>query len=177
MRWNQHLQIPKKQKQVTLWIHPEGKIVGSLFLSLQNKYYLGVEEPLEALNHPEPFLALRHEECDELRFYNKTAIIRLEYHEESRPVSDGIELLHCRLYLMDGSVLEGTVSKALPPDHARLYDYLNMDDERFAEIYTKEGIVYLINKSYIVWVTSLSEKSHGDAERQSSEVVASNRLA
>ena len=158
MHWNQHLKIPKKEKQVTLWVHPEGRVIGSLFLSLQNRYYSGEEEPLEVLNHQEPFLVFKREDTDERRFYNKASIVRVEYYEENREPVEGVGLLHCRLYLMDGSVIEGAVNRALPPDHSRLYDYLNMEAERFTEIYTEDGLVCLINKSYVVCVTSLGEK-------------------
>ncbi len=175
MEWNEHLKIPKKQKQVTLWIHPEGKVVGSLFLHLQNRYYTGEEEPREALNHPDPFLVLKRDDFDELRFYNKASIIRVEYPGELESVAEGIELLHCRMFLMDGSIVEGAVQRALPPDHARLYDYLNMDGERFAELYTPDGTVCLVNKSYVVFVTPLVDPSGRAGSRQQSDEVAGSR--
>jgi hypothetical protein len=176
MLWSEHLRIPKKQKQVVLWIHPEGKVVGSLFLSLQNRYSSGEEEPLEALNHPEPFLVLKREDADELRFYNKTSIVRVEYSAENQPVAEGITPLRCRLYLMDGSIIEGTVKKTLPPEHSRLYDYLNLDQERFAEIHTEDGMVCLVNKSYIVYVTPLSEVGRDQAHRESGELAVGRHL-
>ena len=62
MYWHQHLKIPKKLKQVTLWIHPEGRVIGSLFLSLQSPYSSGEEAPLDALNQTDPFLVFNREE-------------------------------------------------------------------------------------------------------------------
>jgi hypothetical protein len=171
----QQLKIPKKEKQVTLWIHPEGRVIGSLFLSLQNKYYSGEEEPIEALNKDEPFLVLKREDAEDLRFYNKASIVCVEYYEESKPSSEGMESLHCRLNLMDGSMIEGTVRKTLPPDHSRLYDYLNMDGERFSEISTEGGIVCLVNKSYIVCVVSLSERHRGDVDWQQGDLATSGK--
>jgi hypothetical protein len=175
MQLAQQLKIPKKEKQVTLWIHPEGRVIGSLFLSLQNKYYSGEEEPAEALNKDEPFLALKREDAEELRFYNKASIVCVEYNEESEPILEGMKALHCRLNLMDGSIIEGTVRKSLPPDHSRLYDYLNMNGERFAEISIEGGIVCLVNKSYIVCVVSLSERHRGDVDWQQGELATSGK--
>jgi hypothetical protein len=166
MHWNQHLKVPKKEKQVTLWIHPEGRVVGSLFLSLQNRYSSGEEEPLEALNDAEPFLVFKREDTNERRFYNKASIMRVEYREENQPSLDGMGPLQCRLYLMDGSVVEGAVNRALPPDHSRLYDYLNMDTERFTQIYTEDGVVCLINKACVVSVAALVEKKPDENEWQ-----------
>jgi hypothetical protein len=160
MELNENLKIPKKQKQVTLWIHPEGRVVGSLFLSLHSKLSEGEEEPLEALNHPKSFLVLKRDDFDELRFYNKSSIVRVEYYKEPLTDLEEVDQLGCRLCLMDGSIIEGTIKRALPPAHARLYDYLNMQDERFAEIHVEEGMVCLVNKSYIVYVKSLEDRMH-----------------
>ena len=158
MQSKQNLKIPKKQKQVTLWIHPEGRVVGSLFLSLQGALPDREEAPLEALNHPKSFLVLRRDDPDELRFYNKSSIVRVEHCKAQSSELEEINPIACRLCLMDGSIIEGTIKRALPPDNARLYDYLNMYDERFAEIYLEEDIVCLVNKSYIVYVKQLPDR-------------------
>jgi hypothetical protein len=38
----------------------------------------------------------------------------------------------------------------LPPDRARLLDYLNLMEERFVKVDTDDGRVCLVNKPYIV---------------------------
>lgn len=159
MQSNENLKIPKKQKQVTLWIHPEGRVIGSLFLSLHSESSDTEEAPLEALNHPKSFLALRRDDSNELRFYNKSSIVRVEHCQEQSDELGKINLIACRLCLMDGSIIEGAIKRALPPDHARLYDYLNMHDERFAEVYIEKDIVCLVNKSYIVYVKQLRDRA------------------
>ena len=55
--------------------------------------------------------------------------------------------------MVDCSLIEGTIKEALPPEHARLYDYLNQQDCRFLKIYVSENEICLINKSYINQVT------------------------
>jgi hypothetical protein len=147
------LKIPKKLKSVTLWVHPEGRVVGSLFLRPQSPNAPGEEEPLEVLNTTDPFLVLKRDDRDELRFYNKTALVRVEYDEDKLlPIPD-VRTLPCTLHLMDGSLISGTIRKALPPDRSRLFDYLNRHDEQFVKVYCEDGMVCVVNKSYIACVT------------------------
>ena len=157
MHWGNHLKIPKKLKDITLWVHPEGRVVGSIFLNIQNRNYTGSEEPIEALNQKDPFIVLKSAEQDEPKFYNKCAIVRAEYDVENGINLEGVKPSKCRLFMMDGSIIEGIVMKSLPPNSARLYDYLNADDERFAEFYVGESQLCAVNKSYIVCVTPLGD--------------------
>lgn len=151
MRRNAHLIIPKKQKRVTLWVHPEGRVVGSLFLHFQNRYANGEEAPRELLNHSTPFVVLQREDPEEIRFYNRACIVRVEYPLEEYLPDSEVESLPCQLFLMDGSIITGSVRQSLPPGSARLYDYLNLCEERFVEIYTEDGSICLVNKSYIAY--------------------------
>lgn len=174
MHWTSQFRIPKKLKQVTLWIHPEGRLVGSLFLNLRSKNYTGEEEPLEVLNQADPFLVCKREDPDELRFYNKTAIVRIEYHEDTLPSAEGVEPLPCRLSMMDGSIIDGSIRRLLPPGRARLYDYLNMDDEQFAKLHVGDGNICLVNKSYVVCVTPLNVSGSDETKRPQDEWEAGN---
>jgi hypothetical protein len=54
---------------------------------------------------------------------------------------------------MDGSLISGTIQKALPPDRSRLFDYLNLHDERFVKVYCTGGNICVVNKAYIACVT------------------------
>jgi len=40
---NSSLKIPKKPMPVTLWVHPEGRVVGSIFLHLPGPDASGAE--------------------------------------------------------------------------------------------------------------------------------------
>ena len=147
------LKIPKKLKLVTMWVHPEGQVVGSLFVRPQSVSTSGEEEPLEVLNTGDPFLVLKREELEELRFYNKSSVVRVEY-DEDKPMSlPDIEPLQCTIHLMDGSVIAGSIRRALPPDRSRLFDLLNLHEELFVKIYCEDGTVCVLNKSYIACVT------------------------
>jgi len=147
------LKIPKKLKPVTLWVHPEGRVVGSLFLRPQSPNAPREEEPIEVLNTPDPFLVLRRDDRDELRFYSKTAVVRVEYEDDASPPVPDVQTLLCTLHLMDGSLISGTIRKALPPDRARLFDYLNLRDEHFVKVHCGDGMVCVVNKVYIACVT------------------------
>lgn len=147
------LRIPKHETKVTLWVHPEGRVVGCLFLGFQHES-VEPEEPLEAINQSTPFIVVRRESPEEIRFYNKSSIIRVEYQEtvDQKPVD--VEPIHCQLHMMDGSAIDGAVCRLLPPDRSRFYDFLNLPEERFLKVYAGAQEVCLINKSYIVCATT-----------------------
>ena len=149
----EHLKIPKKLRKVTLWIHPEGRVVGSLFLRPQSPNTAGEEEPVELLNTEYPFLVVRIEQPDELRFYNKNSVLRVEYDNDGAVPDLATEPLHCMLHLMDGSFIAGIIRKPLAPDRSRLYDFLNLREEQFVKIHCDGGGLCVVNKSYIVCVT------------------------
>jgi hypothetical protein len=148
------LRIPKLLKPVTLWVHPEGRVVGSLFLHPQSARGLGEEQPFEVLNHVVPFVVVRCDDPQGIRFYSKRAIVRVEY-RETQPLAEspGQVCLDCSLYMMDGALLSGIIKEALPPGQARLYDYININDQRFIKLHTGDSGLCLVNKAYIVRIT------------------------
>lgn len=145
------LKVPKSKRKVSLWVHPEGQVIGSLFVRQQSPHHAGEESPAELLNEDHPFIVLEKENPEQLRFYNRNSIIRVEYSEESPSEADPIS---CQVNMMDGSVIEGTIREDLPPEHSRLFDYLNLDNTRFIKLYLTDDQVYLVNKSYIINVTT-----------------------
>ncbi|MBI3560424.1 MAG: hypothetical protein HY080_01715 [Gammaproteobacteria bacterium] len=148
---NTILKITKTLHQLTLWVHPEGLVHGSLYVSVDTEAR-PVEDPHRVLNTDWPFIVLRRHHPDEIRFYNRGTIIRAEY-TAPRPQVGNLVDLKCRIFMMDGSVFEGEIHAALPPEKARLYDYLNQADDRFLKLYLQDDQVCLLNKSYITQVT------------------------
>ena len=144
------LKIEKRLKEVTLWVHPEGIVLGQLFVRLYSPDSDAEEEPAEVLNGPTPFLVLRREPPESIRFYNKNAIVRVEYDQATADPFPDVEPLECNLRMMDGSHVQGLIKKPMPPDRARLLDYLNRTDERFVKVDSAAGRIYLVNKAYIV---------------------------
>ena len=44
------LKVPKLKQQVSLWVHPEGQVIGSLFVREQSPEHAGPETASEVLN-------------------------------------------------------------------------------------------------------------------------------
>ena len=148
---NELLKVPKSLKEVTLWVHPEGQVVGSIFLRNHSVSHAGKEQPLEAFNRPEPFIVLKRSGPDELRFYNRKSIIRVEYIGKDTQVTRAIRPLSCQFQLMDGAFISGTIEEPLHPYKARLLDYLNKAEDMFIKLHI-DGNTVLVNKSYIIHV-------------------------
>ena len=151
------LKIPKREKAVSLWTHPDGQVLGAIYLHMAEPDRTGGEDPWTVMNDPEDFLVVRRREPDELRFYNKASLIRVEYVENELYVADSGKDLPCRVHMMDGSIIDGTMRKSLPPERSRLYDYMNTDNPRFLKVYVDGMSVCLINKSYVGYITTRDE--------------------
>jgi len=145
------LKVPKVAREVTFWVHPEGRVIGSIFLRKQSAHHAGEETPQEAMNYPEPFVVLRRDNPEELRFYNRKSVIRVEYSGKDFQVATAIKPLACELHLMDGSCIRGLIDEPLHPNRARLLDYLNRTEDQFIKLNVEQNTV-LVNKSYIIHV-------------------------
>lgn len=151
--------IPKSSQQVTLWVHPGGRVIGSIFLREQSLHHAGAESPIEVINQEDEFLVFQMSEPDELRFYNRKSIVRVEYSEEDQAnIPDEVEPVACRLIMMDGSVITGVIRTPMVPGQTRLVDHLNLHKERFLKLYVDDNAVYLVNRSYIIHATDLGDQ-------------------
>ena len=101
------LKIPKIEKSVSLWTHPDGLVIGSIYLHMGDAERPRAEDPWVVMNDQDDFLVVRRHEPEELRFYNKASLIRVEYTEEELYVAESGKDLPCRVHMMDGSVIEG----------------------------------------------------------------------
>lgn len=149
------LRIAKTQKQVEMWVHPEGLVKGAIFVRVGDDN-ASQEDPRYVLNADKPFLVLYRSEPEEIRFYNRSSIVRVAF-EDKQPSTGTETVIPCRLHLMDGSMIDGEIIETLPPDHARLYDYLNQASDRFLRIYTGKTEVCMVNKNYIIQVSNQDE--------------------
>jgi len=151
------LKIPKVEKSLSLWTHPDGLVLGSIYLHMPEPDRGTGEDPWSVMNGAEDFLVVRRHDPEELRFYNKASLIRVEYSEDELYVSDSGKDLPCRVHMMDGSVIDGAMRKSLPPERSRLYDYMNTDNPRFLKLYVNDQSVCLINKSYVGYIMTRDE--------------------
>lgn len=146
---NEFFKVPKLKKQVTLWVHPEGQVIGAIFLLEQSSLHAGSEAPIEALNHDAPFIVISMDTPPQLRFYNRNSVIRVEYLENECTHNESVTRIDCQIQMMDGSLIDGQIIENLPQDRSRIFDYLNQEKDRFIKLYTADEEICLINKSYI----------------------------
>lgn len=146
------LKVPKILHAITLWVHPEGRVTGSIFLREHSPDHAGSETPLEMLNQGNAFFVFRRDHPDQLMFYNLNSVIRLEYEEAGDKGVSKTTQIHCQLQMMDGSMIQGVIREPLAPDRARLLDYLNQSSGDFIKIHLDNDRVFLTNKSYIISV-------------------------
>lgn len=141
--------IPKREQPVELVVEPDGPIDGVLFLLPPGPDSGEGESPLDILNQDEPFLVVR---CgpDEIRCYNKRFIVEVRLREPPRPDAETAPRIRCRFRLHDGREVEGAVREYLPPEHARLIDYLNVVSGPFIRLECSAGVVSLLNKRFCV---------------------------
>ena len=146
------LKIDKTARPISLWVHPEGRVSGDIFLTPESGQARG-EAPEDVLNQAEPFLVMQKKSPAEVRFYNRASIIRAEIDESESSLSGETYTYNCHLLMMDGTEIKGTIQESLPKEFSRLYDYLNKKSDRFIKLYTND-VIYLINKSYITQIVS-----------------------
>ena len=157
------LKIPKKPMPVTLWVHPEGRVVGSIFLHLPGADAT-MEQPVDVMNEKTDFLAVQREAPDGVVFYNKGSIVRLDYWDAGEASCADGQPLPCRMLMMDGSVIDGALSKAAPVERSRLYDCMNDPSERFLKLRTGANEIVLVNKSYVVSISPAAAAPSQPAE-------------
>jgi len=134
-----------------------GKIGSDVSITLFRE---GMEEPIEVINKDKAFIVLEREVDGQVCFYNRNAIIRLEYEHTTTSAEADLKIIPCQLTMMDGALFDGEIRESLAPDRARLFDYLNQDKARFIKLYIDNKQVCLVNKSYIVKVTTETSKSN-----------------
>jgi len=147
--------VPKQEKAVELWVHPEGKVLGSLFVREQSLHHVGQESPAELMSQTEPFVVIHRDDLNEFRFYNKSSIVRIEYTDAKEEQNTDEESLDCECHMMDGSLVTGSIKGCFPPDRRRLYDHMNSENFQFIPLRQNDNKVCLINKKYIIYTKSL----------------------
>lgn len=147
--------VPKQPLAVTLWVHPEGRVLGDLFVREQGLHHAGLETIDELMNQSQPFVVVYRDDLDEFRFYNKSSIVRVEYDSPTDKLNDGGDSLDSECHMMDGSVITGIIKGDFPADQRRLYDHMNNEDFQFIPLRQDHSGLCLINKNYIIYTKSL----------------------
>ncbi len=135
----------------------EGMILdGSIFLQRSPIHVDGLESPVELLNRPEAFFALKLTGGDVV-LIPKAQVVHVscphldqEDDEARQLVATVIKL---RVVVAGGTVFDGTAMAELPPGHSRALDFLNLP-EPFLELVTDADTVY-VNRSHVRYITAL----------------------
>jgi len=148
--------VPKKLRQVRLWIHPEGRVVDTLYVRTAGGD--GPEErTVASLNAAHRFGGLRRQGPEGIRFYHQASTLGVESEAEPPPRGEDLIRHRCELGMMDGNFIEGTLTRPSPPDRSRLFDFLNREKERFLEIFLDDGTTVVVNKTYVIYVRPTEE--------------------
>lgn len=141
---------------VRLYLVNGDEVQGAIFLHHSRNEYGLPEEPLDLMNLPSPFIAVA-DKSDAISFYNKSMVLYLTYQEDSDLTAIPEVNLRKKIVvkLHNGSCLTGLVQTLLPQEQARLYDFLNLDDEAFIKMAGANGTVSLINKAFIMVVNQV----------------------
>lgn len=145
--------ISKRRLTVRLYLASGDEVQGAIFLHHSRNEYGLPEEPQDLLSLRSPFIAIA-DASGAINFYNKAMVSYLTYQEDPELTIIAKANLRKKIIvkLHDGVCLTGTVQTLLPQEQARLYDFLNLEDEAFIKMTGADGMVSLINKAFVVVV-------------------------
>ncbi len=117
-------------------------------LSPNAEEHTGKETILDVLNSKASFIPLENFQTNEIFFVNKTSIMLLDLPE--RDLTEETKLAPeaaVQIKLNNGKMLAGKFLIEMPPERARVSDYLNFSSE-FLYLCREEGDI-ILNKVYI----------------------------
>jgi hypothetical protein len=169
------LRLPKFPVVVELSLAGRGPISVEVFVAEHQATDYRRQHVLDLLESDTAFLPARQVDGDRFLVFNKAAAVWVGFPLTSGelPVEEAAEAPETELYesqheveveLSTGASLRGNVLYSLPPESARVADYLNQPG-RFMRLWTVDR-VYLINKAYVLSVAELAELDDGSVETQ-----------
>jgi hypothetical protein len=131
---------------------------GELYVMERVPQHDGPETVVEMLNRREAFFAFRPESGEELLLMSKMHTVSVSLDRQA-PIADparlsAAKLLGLEIVLAGGSTLSGWASAELPPQHARLLDYLNTFQEPFFALWT-HAATYYVNRAHVMYARPL----------------------
>ncbi len=147
--------VQKKCFPVILELRDEKTLTGSVFLHFAKDESGYPETPADLVNDQSRFIVFDEDE-EGISFIGKDSILRLIYQRGELQEPDAVENFSASVCITmnDKRELRGDVSALLPEEHARLFDYLNREDELFITIADTENNLVLANKDFINKVTT-----------------------
>lgn len=151
------LRVPKRRVPAELGL-PDGTTRSvALFLAELAHDHAGAERVSDILNGGADFIPALDTTRDQVVFFNRAGITYAQVDAtEERDPSDDLTLpteFHVELTFLHGGTLRGLVSYILPPDRARLVDYLNAQPPFFRLLHQER--VSLVNKKHIAQLSPI----------------------
>jgi hypothetical protein len=147
--------IPQRKVQVVVHLTKGDPLLGKLFVPVEGPGGKPVRLSDRLAEPGDRFLALVQE--DNSRLISRHLIVRVELlaeedaEFETEPGTGEPVLVACRL--ADGSVVEGTVSFAMPPGRERLIDYLNSRPDGFVPLRAGKMLSLIHLRQVVDWAT------------------------
>lgn len=131
---------------------------GELYVMERVPQHEGAESVLEMLNRPQAFYAFRPEPGTDVMLVAKLHTMSVTLDRQA-PMADparlsAAKLLGIEVVLAGGTMFNGWASAELPPEQARLLDYLNSTQDRFFAVWTHAATHY-INRAHVLYARPL----------------------
>jgi hypothetical protein len=158
--------LDTRRERVEITVTGNRTLVGDIHLLLAAETHAGPESAVDLLNRHEPFFAVTFPE-EQTVFLAKSQVLVVTLPPPPRPAIDDPQResaarhLQLEVEMADGSVFEGDVALELPPDRARLLDFLNLAPPFFA-LSNPEGI-RLIHRAHVRTVSPVAQVPRGAA--------------
>jgi hypothetical protein len=164
------LRLPKFPVAIELSLAGRGPQAVEVFVAQHLATDFRRQHVVDLLESDTAFLPARQVDGHRFLVFNKAAVVwvGIPLAAGELPVEEAAEAPETELYesqreieveLSTGATLRGSVLYSLPPQSARLADYLNQPG-RFIRLWTVDR-VYLINKAFVLSVAELGGRSGG----------------
>jgi hypothetical protein len=151
------LRVPKRRVAIEIAIAHDPRRSVVVFLSEFASHHAGAERVSDLLNGSAEFLPALDPDGKRMTFYNRAGILFVRVDPAEEPVLADAHTIptehEVELTLSEGSVLRGLVSYVLPPDRARVIDFLNEAPQFFRVLEPDRAT--LVNKRHVAQVVAL----------------------
>ena len=154
----QELRVPKRKTPVEFALVGGTRRHVVVFLSELAPNHAGPERISDLVNAQADFFPALDPGRNAMCFFHRDSIATVRVAAELEPTEDTqhtIPLEHeVEIRLFDGSLVHGLVTYVLPPDRARVIDFLN-EAPRFFRVLEKDAVV-LVNKRHVSEVVAMN---------------------
>lgn len=152
------LRVPKRRVPIEIGLSGDQRRHVVVFLAEFASHHSGTERVSDLLNGDAEFFPAQDLDKKVMTFFNRTQILSVRVEASEEPSSADSHTIpteyEVELTLSDGTRVRGLVSYVLPPDRARVVDFLN-EAPRFFRL-LEAGKVALVNKHHVAQVVVLN---------------------